>query len=183
MPLQTEVIVSRPTRADISRVMNVFLEQVAAATIPEPPPSPPTAPPPPVVYIGHGHSSAWRDLKDHLQDQHGYRIETYETGARAGHAIRDILASMAKLSSFAVLVMTAEDKQADGSYRARENVVHEVGLFQGTLGFDRAIVAIEEGVEPFSNLHGIQQLRFGAGNVKEIYGDVLATLRREFAAE
>jgi predicted nucleotide-binding protein len=104
----------------------------------------------------------------------------YETGARTGHTIRDILEQMMKASSFAVLVMTAEDVLADRTERARQNVVHEAGLFQGRLGFDRAIVAIEEGVEPFSNLQGIHQLRFSRGGIKEVYGDVLATLRREF---
>jgi hypothetical protein len=33
---------------------------------------------------------------------------------------------------FAFLVMTAEDEQADGNHHARMNVIHEVGLFQGT---------------------------------------------------
>jgi predicted nucleotide-binding protein len=61
-------------------------------------------------------------------------------------------------------------------------VVHEVGLFQGVLGFDRAIVAIEEGVEAFSNIQGIHQLRFSTGNIREVFGDVLATLKREFPA-
>ena len=46
----------------------------------------------PVIFIGHGHSSAWRDVKDHLVEQHGYLVEAYETGARAGHTVRDILA-------------------------------------------------------------------------------------------
>jgi predicted nucleotide-binding protein len=119
-------------------------------------------------------------LKDHLHEQHGYELEAYETGARAGHTIRDILERMMDRSTFAILVLTAEDEQADGELRARQNVVHETGLFQGRLGFDRAIVAIEEGVEPFSNLQGIHQLRFNAGNIREIYGDVLATMRREF---
>ncbi len=85
-------------------------------------------------------------------------------------------------STFALLVMTAEDLQADGDERARQNVVHEAGLFQGRLGFDRAIAVVEEGVEVFSNLDGIQQIRFSRGKIEETYGHVLATLRREFGA-
>lgn len=134
----------------------------------------------PTVFIGHGHSSLWRDLKDHLHDQQGYPVESYETGARAGHAIRDILQEMLNKSSFALLLLTAEDEMKDGTFRARENVVHEAGLFQGRLGFARAIILVEEGVEPFSNIDGIQQIRFTKGNVREVYGDVLATIRREF---
>lgn len=134
----------------------------------------------PVIFIGHGGSADWRDLKDHLTDQHGIEVVAYETGARAGHTIRDILDEMMIKSSFAVLVMTAADEQADGSMNARPNVIHEVGLFQGKLGFNKAIVALEKGTNLFSNLDGIQQLRFSSNNIKEIFGDVLATIKREF---
>lgn len=173
--IRTIVSVTAPARGEIQRVMSTFVDDAPDAYLGLPPRELPT------IFIGHGgKSSAWRDLKDHLHEQHGYTIEAYETGARAGHTIRDILESMMKNSSFAVLVMTAEDEQESGSQRARQNVVHETGLFQGTLGFDRAIVVIEESVEPFSNLQGIHQLRFGAGGIKEIFGDVLATAEREF---
>ena len=103
----------------------------------------------------------------------------YETGARAGHTIRDILGAMSEEASFALLVLTGED-QADHGLRARQNVVHECGLFQGRLGFDRAILLVEEGVELASNFDGIQQLRFSKGRIAEVFGDVIATLRREF---
>ena len=69
----------------------------------------------------------------------------------------------------------------DGSWRARQNVIHEIGLFQGRLGFTKAIVLKEEGAEEFSNIAGVHQNRFSKGNIKETFGDVLAVLRREFA--
>lgn len=134
----------------------------------------------PDIFIGHGNSNQWRDLKDHLQDKHGYNVIAYETGARAGHSIRDILESMLDESSFAILVFTGEDKTADGTMHARQNVIHEAGLFQGKLGFNRAIILLEEGTEEFSNIHGIQQIRYSNGNIKETFGDVLATIKREF---
>lgn len=135
------------------------------------------------VFIGHGRSSSWRDLKDHLQDQHGIKVVAYEIGARAGHTIRDILEEMLGQASIAFLVMTGEDVQEDGAIRSRQNVVHEVGLFQGKLGFPRGIVLLEEGAEEFSNLHGIQQIRFGKNSIRETFGDVLATIRREFESD
>ena len=134
----------------------------------------------PVIFIGHGHSKQWRNLKDHLTDQHGYPVQAYEVGARAGHSIRDILDDMLEKSSFACLVMTGEDETGEGSFRARQNVIHEIGLFQGRLGFSRAIVLVEKETEEFSNLQGIHQIRFSTGNIRETFGDVLATLRREF---
>ncbi|MGY4370919.1 hypothetical protein ACVW1A_006984 [Bradyrhizobium sp. LB1.3] len=131
------------------------------------------------VFIGHGRNPQWEKLKAHLQDKHGLDVVCYETGARAGHTIRDILDSMAEASSFALLVLTGEDKTDEG-LRARQNVIHECGLFQGRLGFDRAILLVEDGVQLASNFDGIQQLRFKRGQISGIFGDVLATIRREF---
>ena len=119
---------------------------------------------------------------DHLHHQQGYDVEAFESGARAGHTARDVLDSMMRRSSFALIVLTAEDEMADGEYHARQNVVHEIGLFQGKLGFNRAIAVVENDVELFSNLDGIQQIRFDKGNIRATYGDVLATLRREFGS-
>lgn len=119
-------------------------------------------------------------MKDHLHEKHGYDVEAYEVGARAGHTIRDILDDMLTKSSIAILVMTGEDKAEDGQLRARQNVIHELGLFQGRIGFSRAVILLEEGTEEFSNIHGINQIRFSKNNIKETFGEVLATLRREF---
>ena len=174
------VEIEAPTRARVQEAFEVFERNRAAARLPEPPVSPEPQEPPPIIFVGHGRNPAWRDLKDHLHEKHGVEVEAYEIGARAGHAIRDILQDMLRKSSFAVLVMTGEDETADGALRARQNVVHEAGLFQGRLGFSRAIVLLEEGTEAFSNIQGIEQIRFSRGNIKETFGEVLATLKREF---
>jgi predicted nucleotide-binding protein len=178
---RTKVDIEGATRMAIEGVFDVFERHVAAST-PPPPPAEAPSPPSPTVFVGHGHSTAWRDVKDHLQDKHGIRVIAYETGARAGHTIRDILEEMAKEASFAILILTGEDTQADGSVHARSNVIHETGLFQGRLGFSRAIVLLEEGVTEFSNIHGIHQIRFASDRIRETFGEILATLRREFGA-
>lgn len=171
----TTISVNSAKRIDIETIFDIFERNIEASRIPVIEEKQNV-----VVFIGHGRSSQWRDLKDHLQDKHNIQIEAYETGARAGHAIRDILEDMAKKSSFAVLVMTAEDEQPDGTFRARQNVIHEAGLFQGKLGFSRAIVVVEDGVEEFSNINGVQQIRYSKNNIKETFGEVVATIRREF---
>jgi predicted nucleotide-binding protein len=168
--------VSASKRSSIARAFEVLDAAQSDSLLPEAP-SPP--PPTPVVFLGHGGSPLWRDLRDHLQDKHGITVEAYEIGSRAGHAIRDVLESMMRRSSIAFLVLTAEDVMADGSMHARQNVVHELGLFQGALGFSRAIAVLEEGTEEFSNLHGIEQIRFASGRIRETFGEVLATIKRE----
>lgn len=75
--------------------------------------------------------------------------------------------------------MTGEDELADGTIQARMNVVHEAGLFQGRLGFSRAIVLLEAGCGELSNLHGLGQIRFPKGDIKAAFEDIRLVLERE----
>ena len=173
----SRVTIGSPERRVLTSMMGVF-EQLAPGDAVPPAPIVPVAPP--RLFIGHGRSRVWMDLKNHLSDQHHYHVVAYETGARSGHTIRDVLSSMLKESSFAIVIMTGEDQQEDGSLRARQNVIHEAGLFQGRLGFPRVAILMEEGVDSFSNIDGVQYIPFRKDNIRETYGDVLAALRREF---
>ena len=171
----TQVGVTGPTRADIGSVFNIFEASREASKLPDEPVQPKGK-----IFIGHGGSTLWQDLHHHLVNLQGYEVEAYEVGARAGHGVRDILQSMLDSSYMAFLIMTGEDATAEEQIRPRQNVVHELGLFQGRLGFPRGIAVVEEGIELFSNVYGIQQIRFSPGNLKEAYGDIVATIRREF---
>jgi predicted nucleotide-binding protein len=75
--------------------------------------------------------------------------------------------------------MTGEDEQAGGKLHARLNVVHELGLFQGRLGFKKAIILLEEGCEEFSNVHGLGQVRFPNGNISAQFEEIRRVLERE----
>jgi predicted nucleotide-binding protein len=131
------------------------------------------------IYVGHGGANAWRDLKDFIQDRLHLPWEEYNRESAAGLPTTKRLEDMLDASSFAFLVMTAEDEQADGTKHARANVIHEVGLFQGRLGFERAIVLLEEGCEEFSNIHGLTQIRFPKGNVSAKFEEIRKVLERE----
>ncbi len=179
--IKTSIVIGSHDRELIIRMGNEADRICESCVIPEPEPIAVKTPDiKPTIFIGHGRSPYWRDLKDHLQDHHKYEVVAYETGVRAGHTIRNVILNMLNQTSFAILVMTAEDEMPSGSWRARQNVIHEIGLFQGRLGFPRAIVLKENGTEKFSNINGIQQIRFSEGNIKETFGDILAVLKREF---
>jgi hypothetical protein len=133
----------------------------------------------PVIFIGHGKNEAWKHLKRFLMKK-GYTVETYESGRRAGRTIVDVLDDMMAGSSFAFLIMTGDDKTDAGNLRARQNVIHEIGLFQGKLGFPKAVVLLEDGVEDFSNIRGIQHIPFKRGKIDGVLQEALGTIRREF---
>jgi predicted nucleotide-binding protein len=131
------------------------------------------------VFIGHGGSHQWRELKDYVQDQLGVPVDEFNRVPTAGYSTIARLGEMLDSAAMAFLVMTAEDENPDGGLRARQNVVHEVGLFQGRLGFDKAIVMVEEGCEDFSNIHGLTQMRYPKGNISAKFHEVRAVLERE----
>jgi predicted nucleotide-binding protein len=178
----TRVSIEMPSRADVEKVFGFLESNVEKCRLPAPPP-PKHLKPKVKVFIGHGQNLQWKDLKDHLHERQGIDVEHYEMGARAGLTIKEVLDDMLTSSSFAVLVLTGEDLDAAGGLHARENVIHELGLFQGRLGWRKAIALIEEGVHEFSNIHGLNQIRFHKGNIQETYGEIIATLKREFAEE
>ena len=131
------------------------------------------------IFIGHGRSAAWRDLKDFLQDRLGLQWDEFNRESPAGHATKERLEAMLDKAMFAFLVMTAEDEHADGSMQARANVIHEAGLFQGRLGFERAIILLEDGCSEFSNIVGLGQIRFPAGNLMAKSEEIRRVLERE----
>jgi predicted nucleotide-binding protein len=175
------VEVYAPTRDDVLRVLNTmseYAEQNPYVRAKEQSPAEAVLPRP-RIFIGHGRSPDWQQLLIFLQSLNKYEVTAYELGARGGLPVADVLQRMLDSANFAVLVMTGDDQMHDGSVRARENVVHEIGLFQGGLGFARAVVVIESGVEPFSNITGINYIRYPSGSIRESFGEVAAALTRE----
>ncbi len=131
------------------------------------------------VFIGHGRAVAWRELKDFIQDRVRLPWDEFNRIPVAGVTNIARLSEMLDASAIAFLVMTAEDEMADGSLQARMNVIHEAGLFQGRLGFSRAIVMLEEGCAEFSNVAGLGQIRFPRGNIAAAFEEVRRVLERE----
>ncbi|WP_217574643.1 TIR domain-containing protein [Mesorhizobium sp. GbtcB19] len=131
------------------------------------------------IFIGHGRSAQWRILKDFVRDRLGLPYDEFNRIPTAGVGTQERLSEMLQECGFAFLLLTGEDLHDDKSLHARENVVHEAGLFQGKLGWRKAIILLEEGCEEFSNIIGLGQIRFPTGNIGAIFEDVRAVLERE----
>ncbi|NEY28808.1 nucleotide-binding protein [Escherichia coli] len=135
------------------------------------------------IFIGHGRSGAWRELKDFIKEKLRQPHDEFNRVPVAGIANITRLNQMLEQACFAFIVMTAEDETNEGKHQARMNVIHEVGLFQGKLGFERAIVVLEEGCEEFSNIHGLGQIRFPKGNIGATFQQIREVLEREGVIE
>ena len=131
------------------------------------------------VFIGHGRSPIWRELKDFLSDRLELRWDEFNREAVAGITTFGRISEMLDSASFAFLIMTAEDEHSDATTHARQNVVHEVGLFQGKLGPRKAIILLEEGCNEFSNIVGLSQIRFPSGRISAVFEEIRRVLERE----
>jgi predicted nucleotide-binding protein len=131
----------------------------------------------PFVFIGHGGSPLWLAVKSYLEES-GLKTIHFESESRASESVVSILDKMLGKASFAVIVLTAEDKTVDGQLRARQNVVHETGLAQGKLGFSKVVILRQDGVEEITNLSGLQYISF-ASRIEQGFYDLDRALKRE----
>lgn len=131
------------------------------------------------VFIGHGRSPLWRELKDFLFERLDLAWDEFNREAVAGFTTFERISQMLSEAEFAFLILTAEDTHLDKSLHARENVVHEVGLFQGRLGPRKAIILLEDDCEEFSNIVGLSQIRFPRGRISATFEEIRRVLERE----
>jgi predicted nucleotide-binding protein len=134
---------------------------------------------PKCVFIGHGRNRLWARVKMYLQDELGIATVAYESKSRTGESIVPVLEEMLGQATFAVLILTAEDETREDTRRARQNVVHEAGLFQGRLGFRKAVLLVQEGVETFTNVDGLQHIRFSGDSIEQAFYELQRVLKRE----
>lgn len=131
------------------------------------------------IFIGHGRSPLWRELKDFINDRLHLPWDEFNREATAGHTTTARLQNMMADAAFAFLIMTAEEERTDSTLHARPNVIHEVGLFQGHLGVHRAIILLEEGCSEFSNIIGLTQIRFPKNDIAARFEEIRRVLERE----
>jgi predicted nucleotide-binding protein len=131
------------------------------------------------LFIGHGRSDQWKMLRDFVRDRLHLEFDEFNRVPVAGISNKERLDEMLDQCGFALLVMTGEDEHDDGTLHARENVIHEIGLFQGRLGWRKAIVVIEDGCQEFSNIVGLGQVRYKKGDISSCFEEIRRILERE----
>lgn len=130
------------------------------------------------VFISHGRAPDWREVQLYIEKD--IEISTLELAQEPnqGRTVFQKLTELAGTCDYAVVVMTGDDQDASGNARTRENVMHEIGYFQGRFGPHRVCLLHEEGVSIPSNLFGLVYVPFPKGLVSAAF----ATLTRELRA-
>jgi predicted nucleotide-binding protein len=123
------------------------------------------------IFVAHGHRDVWEQLRGILERLR-LPVEHFNAEATAGLLTTDRWKRMLNRSRFAFAVMTRDDRVGDELYRARQNVVHEIGLCHARLGIHNTAILIEEGTERFSNIDGVTCIPFPPGRLDTVEGEV-----------
>lgn len=130
------------------------------------------------VFIGHAESEAWRLLHGYLLDVVGLQPPWFDQVPPQGFGSAERLRRMVDGVAAAFIVVTIEDEHLGREGTLRENVIHELGVFQGRLGLNRAFVLVEEGCEGFEGVQGVAQLFFPRGRIEAAFADIRRVLER-----
>jgi predicted nucleotide-binding protein len=129
------------------------------------------------IFISFGWNEVLKiKLKDFLRDSLHRKILILEEQPDLGKTVIEKLEAASLRCSSAIILMSADDLQIDGGVRARQNVVHELGFFQGKYGRDRVILLVEKGVEICSNISGIVRIEFDKAHFEECFERVRINL-------
>jgi predicted nucleotide-binding protein len=126
------------------------------------------------VFIVHGHNGELKEATARLVSQLNLEPVILHERARQGRAIIENFSIHAKESSFAIVLLTADDVGSLGKVeqhaalqpRARQNVVFEMGFFFGLLGRGKVFAVYDVGVEMPSDLDGILYVPYDAPSGK-----------------
>ena len=134
------------------------------------------------IFLSHGRSTLWKDVARFVERELDFEVVVLQEQTNQGRTIIEKLEEVTEDCHFAIIIMTAEDEQADGNVRARQNIVHEIGFCQGTFGRQNVLVLRQNGIEDFSNLSGIVYESFEGDNIKSTFEKIRQELE-EFEAD
>ena len=109
----------------------------------------------PTVFIIHGHDSAMKkDVQLFLTRAGVNEIVLHERPDK-GRTVIDKLVQEGESADYVIALLSPDDLQHDGTVRARQNVILEIGYFMGKLGSQYVRLLKSGGTEIPSDLSGI----------------------------
>ncbi len=107
------------------------------------------------VFIIHGHNNELKTEVQLLLTRAGVNNIVLHEVADKGRTIIDKLVEESSNSNYAIALLSPDDKLEDGSARARQNVILEIGYFIGKLGKERVRILKKGQIDIPSDLQGI----------------------------
>lgn len=120
----------------------------------------------------HGHDGELKEKVARLLEKQGIEAIILSEKANGGKTIIEKFETFAENVAAAICLYTPDDEMADGSKRARQNVVFETGYFYGKIGRERTIIISSDNALNLSDLQGVVYVN---KNIWQV--DVLKELR------
>lgn len=128
------------------------------------------------VFIIHGHDEGMKLNVQLLMERVGIDGVVLHEQLDNGRTIIEKLIGESIGAGYAIALLSPDDVTEEGVFRARQNVILEIGYFIGLLGRDKVRLLVKGNIDIPSDLHGIIYEPFdNAGNwklklLKEIQG-------------
>ena len=108
------------------------------------------------VFIVHGHAESVNSDVARTIEKLGLKSIILREQPSTSRTIIEKFESYAKDVNFAVIILTADDKvEGEDGFRARQNVVFEMGFFMGALGRKNVLCLLQENVEKPGDIDGV----------------------------
>lgn len=125
------------------------------------------------IFISYGHNELLKlKLKEFIRDRLKREIIILDELPNSGLTIVEKLEKASTYCNCAIVLLTKDDELMEGGMRARQNVIHEVGFFQGKYGRNKVILLCEKGIDLFSNISGIMRIEFEATHFEAVYDSI-----------
>jgi hypothetical protein len=126
------------------------------------------------IAIMHGHSKAWQSVERWIQEA-GYTPRVLMREYNAGVLFNRLRNTVWDDIHAVVVVMSTDDAMPNGGFRARQNVVFELGYCFGAFDSldengsytaeDALVLLKEEGVESFADIDGLTYIAYKRTNL------------------
>lgn len=139
------------------------------------------------IFVSHGHDhEAMLEVKDVIENtklngQDKFHAHYFQQEFKEGDStlVPRIWQESINNSTAAIVLLLKEDS-INETFRARQNVIHELGYLQAKFGSRRVLIVIEEGVDFPSNIQGEMFYYISRNNSRHIQSDSLTLRIRNF---
>lgn len=117
------------------------------------------------IFIVHGHDNAIKVSVARFVEKLGLKAVILHEQPNKGRTIIEKFEEHANSSSFAIIILTPDDigypkdKEKEKSFRARQNVIFELGFFCGALGRKHICVLYKDSIEIPNDYLGVVYLK------------------------
>jgi predicted nucleotide-binding protein len=115
------------------------------------------------IFIVHGHDDGPKEAVARFIERLGYRPVVLHEQPNRGRTIIQKFQEEAADVGFAIVLMTPDDQMPSKAFRARQNVVLELGFFLGRLGPGRVAAIVKDAVETPSDFDGVIYIPYDSG--------------------